>query len=371
MNKIIVFIIFLITIFPKICISGMSIDGVIIDGIKAATGAGVGGSNSISITTPVQYQTFQRSGSTGTITITGTYTGNPTAIEASFNGGAYSTIDSTLSDGTYSGSLTSQAQGQGTLTVRFTNATSVSSTKTYIGIGEVFLVAGQSNAVGQGTSNQTYSSTDGFKATLFGNDYKWKELVDPYDSNTNQVDTISSDTALGSWVLLLATSIMNNQHVPVAFIPSAKGGSGIDEWQPGVNHQNRSTLYGSSVYRTLQAAPGGIRAILWWQGEHEANAGNTQSYYYNYFSTLASSYLSDLGVKIMPCKLQNSTAILDAQETEILNAIGQAWLDTSTTLTGPDFSDINSNDSFHLKSNGNLSTAASRWYTAIATELGW
>lgn len=371
MNKLKLLLLSCLLLTPNTCFSGIAIDGVAMDGLSVATGAGVGGSNAITITTPVQYQTFQRSGTTGTIVITGTYTGTPTEIEASFNGGAYATIDSTLSDGSYSGSLTSQTQGQGTLTVRFTNSTSTSATKTFIGIGEVFLIAGQSNASGRGTSNQTYSSVDGFKAVYFKNNYTWAELADPYDSSSGQIDTVSSDgSAGGSWVLPLATLIMNNQHVPVAFIPSPLSGSGIDEWQPGANHQDRTTLYGSSVYRALQVT-GGIRAVLWWQGEHEAAAGNTQAYYYNYFVTLANAYFADLGVKIMPCKLQNSTAISDGDEALILAAIGQAWLNTSTTLTGPDFSDLSSNDDYHFTSSGNLSTAATRWFSAIELALGW
>lgn len=329
--------------------------------------------DSISISTPYQYQVFQRSGSTGTITITGTYTGNPTAIEASFNGGAYSTIDSTPSDGTYSGSLTNQAQGQGILTVRFTNDTSVSSTKTYIGIGDVFLVSGQSNAVGQGTSNQTYSSTDGFKATLFGNDYKWKELVDPYDSNTNQVDTISSNTALGSWVLLLATSIMNNQHVPVAFIPSARSGSGIDEWSAGANHQDRTTLYGSAVYRALQV--GGIKANLYWQGEHEANVGAgtdmTTSEYEGFLNQLVNDFYADLGVKTMAVKLQNSSGLPDLNEGYIRTAVENVEASNSNIMVGPDFRDIGTDDDYHLKLTAKLQTAADRWFTALKTAFGW
>lgn len=361
--KILFYIILIFLLIPKLCFA-LSVDGVIIDGISLTT-------DNIVITSPVQYQTFQRSGTTGTIVITGTYSGMPTDIEASFNGGSYAVIDSSPSGGTFSGSLTSQTQGQGTLIVRFANDTSVSSSKTFVGIGEVFLIAGQSNASGRGLSNQSYSSVDGFKAVNFKNNYTWSELSDPYDSSSGQVDTVSSDSlASGSWVLPLATLIMNSQHVPVAFIPSSLAGSGIDIWQPGVDHQDRATLYGSSVYRALQAT-GGIRAVLWWQGEYEAASGKTQAYYYNYFVTLASAYLSDLGVKIMPCKLQNSTAIDDGDEALILAAIGQAWLNTSTTLTGPDFSDLSSDDDYHFTSNGNLSTAASRWFTAIETAFGW
>lgn len=343
---------------------GISVDKFNADGVANSV------NGSITVLSPTNFKTFQRSGTTGNISINGTYTGTPTSIEASFNGGSYATITASPSGGTFNGTLTSQAQGQGTLTVRFTNNTSVSNSKSYVGIGEVFLVAGQSNGSGRGSSNQTYSSTDGFKAVLFGNDYVWKELVDPYDSPTGQIDTVSSDsTAGGSWVVLLATEIMNQTHVPVAFIPSCLSGTGLTDWAVPTNHQDRTTLYGSAVYRSLQT--NGIRAVLWWQGEHEANAGNTQAYYYDNFSPIAVAFKADLNAKTMPIKLQNSAGIPDGQETPILAAIGQAWLDTATVLPGPDVSDITSDDTFHLITTPHLQTAADRWFAALQTAFGW
>lgn len=94
----------------------------------------------ITISTPSAYQVIQRNGSNqANIAITGTYTGTtPPAIEASWNGGAYTTIASSPSGGTYSGTLSAQSAGQGTLTVRRTDDTTVSASKSYVGIGDVF-----------------------------------------------------------------------------------------------------------------------------------------------------------------------------------------------------------------------------------------
>ncbi len=71
-------------------------------------------------------------GSSGTnITINGAYGGFIGAVEASFNGGAYATIGSvTAHAGSYSGTLTGQATGNGVLTVRSKNAPSVDKTVT-------------------------------------------------------------------------------------------------------------------------------------------------------------------------------------------------------------------------------------------------
>jgi hypothetical protein len=329
-------------------------------------------SGTLAITTPVQYRTFQRSGTTGSISITGTYTGSPTAIEASFNGGAYSTIDAAPSGGNYSGTLSSQAQGQGTLTVRFTNETTANASVTYIGIGDIFVIAGQSNACGQCVVNNVYYHPT-LKATLFGNDYNWKELADETDSPTNQVDAVSQDTNPGgsAWVIL-ATYIMQNQGVPVAFIPCALLGTTISQWQPGANHLDRTTLYGSMNYRIQQV--GGAKAILWWQGESDAVAATSENDYNTALDTLANSIYSDRSVRLMPCKLMDlDSGVWMSNETPINNAIVTAWGDNSNVLTGPDFNILKCSENGDDVHYGNrwAYRVASKWYQALKTAFSW
>jgi hypothetical protein len=324
----------------------------------------------IVITTPVSYRVFQRSGTTGSIAITGTYTGSPTAIEASFNGGTYLTIVASPSGGTYSGTLSGQTQGQGTLTVRFTNDINTFATVDYIGIGDIFIIAGQSNAVGQMSDYRPYYHPT-LKAGLFGNDYTWKELVDPVDDATGQVDSVSLDTLYhGSCWINLATYLMQDQSVPVAFVPCALVGTVISSWQPGADHQDRTTLYGSMVYRGLQT---GCKAVLWWQGESDAVAGTLEATYNASMDTLANSIYSDLGIKLIPCKIFDlDQAPWTSDNTAVNNAIATAWSDNSNVIAGPDFSDLAMTEigGIHY-GNDNSFRVASRWHQSIRRGFGW
>lgn len=108
------------------------------------------------------------------------------------------------------------------------------------------------------------------RAINFANDYQWKFLADPVDSSSGQIDTVSSDGASGSIFPLLASTIAADQDVPVAFIPTAKGGTSALAWQPGVDHFNTSTLYGQMANR-ISAAGGAVKAVLWFQGETDAS----------------------------------------------------------------------------------------------------
>lgn len=238
------------------------------------------------------------------------------------------------------------------------------------GSRDVYIVAGQSNASGRGTNSQVYSHAT-LKPLLYNNAYHLTELIDPTDIVTGQVDTVSSDTspaAFGSVWPLVATQLMAaNGRVPI-FVPCAKGGSSITAWLPGADHQDRTTLYGSMIYRALQAANyGTLRGVLWWQGETDALAAMSQATYNGHLDTIADAVFADLGVKLMPCKMQTCGGIGDADELKINNAIGDAWADNANVATGPNLTSItaDSGDQLHLNSDGNLLSAATLWTNSI------
>jgi len=313
----------------------------------------------------VQYQVFQRDGANqADIAITGTYTGNPTYIQARFNGGAWATIDASPSGGTFSGTLSNQAAGQGTLEVRLEDSAKTDSVAN-IGIGDIFAISGQSNASGRGTNNQSYSHAT-LKATLFGNDYVWHDLTDPTDTSSSQVDAVSDDDALpaGSYWPLLASQIMTATGFPVAFVPCAKGGSSFSDWQASTDHSDRATLYGSMNYRISQV--GGVKAVLMHEGEQDADVGTAEATVNALLDSFANDVNTDQSIKVMPCKLQTCSSI---DVTTVNSAIGTAWGDNSNVLTGPDLSSISV--VLHLESDTDLQDAADLWFTELETSFGW
>lgn len=324
----------------------------------------------IAITTPAPYQVVQRTGTAANIAISGTYTGSPTAIQCSFNGGAYQTVAGSPANGVFSGVLTSQSQGQGSLTCRFTNNTAISYSQPYVGIGDVFIVAGQSNASGRATNNQTYSHGS-LKVSVFDNSGRWREITDPTDSNSQQLDSVSSDTATGSIWPLVATSHAADQSVPVAFVPCAKGGTTVLQWQPGADHLDRTTLYGSCNYRMQQAGSAAYdvapkaKAWLWWQGEQDAFASTSTSDYQTRLQALADAVYTDgNGAFLMPNKLQGGNDYNGTQQGNINTAIGNIW-SSSHLKPLADLSDLTTTSGDHFFTNGELATISTRVWNAI------
>ena len=321
------------------------------------------------ISSPAPYGVSQRdTNGKGNIVIsgrTGTNIGTH-SIEARFNGGAWQTVATAIPEKTlFTGTLTNQSQGQGTFEIRYTDSLETT-TVAYVGVGDVFLIAGQSNAAGAADNQQIYAHPT-LKAGLFGNDYVWHELYDKTDDTNGQIDTVSLDIGLGySMWPNLASFFLTNQAVPCAFIPCALGGVAITQWMATVTHTNRATLYGSAAWRGGTNAVGPIKGILWWQGESDMINTNSTVFYYSNLTLLASNFYADLGVKMVVPKLQNCTALTSLQQSNINAAITNAWaLNSSVIVAGPDMSGINTDDAYHLRTTAKLKQAAALWWAAM------
>ncbi len=341
-----------------------------------------GSSPLLTIASPVQYQVIQRDGDHGTVQISGSLLARRAFdIEASFNGAPFQVIAANAGAGRFSGSLSNQAAGQGSLTVRLKAEPAVAVTVPQVGIGDVYVIAGQSNASGRALNPQSYVPS-GVSASLFGNDEQWRNLTDPTDSTVNQVDAISNEESDhnavrasqgrpgGSYWPILASHILANERVPVAFIPCALGDSSIAMWQPNArDRSDRRTLYGSMVARAK--AVGGVRAVLWHQGETDAHALMPEQAYRKALAALAAAVHADLGVRLVPAKLQSGGTIAPQSAIDAINtAIGAEWADDANVARGPDLSTLFVDDGFaHIRSDENMSAAGRLWWKALRSSL--
>lgn len=309
--------------------------------------------NSIAITSPVAYQTFQRDGDgEADIAISGTYSGTtiPTTIQARFDGGAWTVIDAAPSGGTYSGTLSGQT-GQGTLEVRFTNATSVTASVGTVSIGDVFLIAGQSNAEGHGDNNQTYTASD--TCTMYRAS-AWSELADPTGPRT-----------FGSAYPPLATLLAADQSVPIAIINMAVASTAIDVWDGAGAAQ-----YDNAVAAVTAAGCNGIKAVLWCQGERDANIGTTEADYRTGMIAMISGFNTDLAGSppvVVSMTPNNAYAGLD-----MVRKVQQEMFDRPDCLAGPVLHDIDltGGDSLHLELDADLDKFSDRYFVALSGLYG-
>lgn len=324
----------------------------------------------LTLTSPSQYQVFQRNPATnkGKIRIAGTYKGGNAVIEARFKGGAWQPIAVNPTKETFTGVLDGQGVGQGMVDVRINGRASTVKSVSTVGVGDVYIIAGQSNAGGAANTSQTYSHAT-LKAGHFRNSYVWGELQDPVDNWSAQIDTVSAAAAGGSYWPLFVTHYLSNAGVPIALVPCAQHGSFIADWQPGEDPLDRNTLFGSMAFRGITVY--GVRGILWHQGESDINNG--EAYYRLQLGTLTTAacdlFEAKTGIrpKFMAAKLQ---AGYQRDYTDVNNAIADFWATHPDALPGADLTGIvlsntPPEDGLHIETSEQLATAALAWDTAF------
>ena len=224
---------------------------------------------------------------------------------------------------------------------------------------KVFLVAGQSNAQGHFTNEQSYTGSD--DAYVFDeDDTAWRTLEDPTDS----------DVAYGSVWPIVASRISDNHGEVVAFITTADGGTGLvapdADWaQGGANYNNASSrLTASNTYK--------LSAILWYQGERDVFNSTAQAAYQTALSQMIDDFQSDSGyssVKFIGALIGEYDGGGDSDINNIRNAIINRWDNDPDFLPGPTGHDQSFADGLHWETNDEATTLANRWYRCIAYHL--
>jgi len=120
-----------------------------------------------------------------------------------------------------------------------------------VGVGEVFVTAGQSNAANGGLPRQTPGDE---RVAAHGPD-GWQFAADP--------QPIASGSGGTPWSVL-GGLLAEQLQVPVGFISVGWGSTSVADWQPGGGHYERL----ADALDVLR--PQGLRAVLWHQGETDA-----------------------------------------------------------------------------------------------------
>ena len=147
----------------------------------------------------------------------------------------------------------------------------------HFGVGEVFVVAGQSNSANYGEEKQTTQT--GRVATFDGK--RWQLSNDPQPGASG---------GGGSFLPPFGDALAQRFDLPVGFIACGIGATSVREWLPkGTRFPNPPTLIGRVqplpsgeweskgeafdmfVARMKQPGSHGFRAVLWHQGESDAN----------------------------------------------------------------------------------------------------
>ena len=336
-----------------------------------ASAAGVASAGPrIVLSAPHPYQVIQRdfTGRAG-VRVTGRLAGMGGSVQIRW--ATMSWINASCSpSGRFSVTLPACPAGQGSVVARATRRHSVSARIPFVGVGDVYVIAGQSNASGRGLRlNRATHPT--LRAGLFGNDDRWGPLVDPTDGAAGQVDLVSRDfDAAGSVWPLVATRLMRREAVPVAFIPCAAGSTDIAQWQRDAAHPGYTLNLFGSMARRVRAVGGRVRAVLFWQGELDARLLTSRSAYAASLTRLAVDVRGAIGAPLVPAQIGDFT--FRRWTTEGIDAVRLAQEDVMLQLQpagglvpGPPLYDIDLAPGWHPVTDAQSAAVAGRWTAAV------
>ena len=332
----------------------------------AAPAVAAEGGPRIAIFSPRTLQVVQR-GADGSadIRVRGRASGFDGAVQARWGRrGAWTTVNPNRR-GKFIVKLPAQPAGQADLTVRSALYPEIFATRAQVGVGDIYVVAGQSNASGRSPTLLTCADPS-LTAMVFGNDYRWHALADPVDSPVGQIDVVSRDDAAGGSVWpLVAQDLMAAERAPVAFVPCARIGAGIRGWRrPASGAGAAYRLYGSML-RRIRAVGGRVRAVLFWQGEADAKRLTPGALYEERLLQLGRDLRRDCGAPLMVAQIGDyGPAFLDAGVDAIRLAQQRAW-GRANVVAGPALYDIDLEGVVHFAAADDMEVAAHRWTAAI------
>lgn len=288
----------------------------------------------ITIGFPVQRIVFQRNNANlGYVNVYGNVAQDCDRVEARLvarNSGqgvttSWVVIDSKVDGQAYSGKIQS-AGGWYNLEVRGVKNEIVLFTTSLerVGIGEVFLIAGQSNAQGYGRSPNARGANDD-RVNAYAPNYFNAYNTDQYNNLPGYLDDLSfrkveANQSIGPTGYTpycygeLGDMLVNRLNVPVLFFNTGFTGTSSTNWVqsarniPTYNETYGDLLQNGGPYRAFQVtlqsmnALTGFRTVLWHQGEYDRftngnNGLSAQEYAFN-LDFLIKQSRNDIGAQI-------------------------------------------------------------------------
>ncbi len=242
----------------------------------AVAGSALAAGPALMLTSPADYEVFQRQSLTqGAILVEGA-ADTAAAVEVRLDGAGWRSVPVDPRTKRFRTSLPATPGGWRQVEVRATTAGQAALVVEHVGVGEVFIVAGQSNAANHGAEKQ--QSETAMVAAFDGT--KWQPCRDPQPGASG---------GGGSFMPAFGDALAARYKVPIGIAACAIGATSVRQWLPnGATMTNQPTTgacvtevrpgvwasngqaFDSLLKRVAHFGTNGVRAILWHQGESDA-----------------------------------------------------------------------------------------------------
>ncbi|MCE9615996.1 MAG: sialate O-acetylesterase [Lentisphaerae bacterium] len=143
----------------------------------------------------------------------------------------------------------------------------------HLGVGDVWIIAGQSNAAGYGR-NPTLDGPE-LGVHMFHARGQWALATHPLADSTSTRYPANREfaNAAQSPFLHFARVLKHALGYPIGLIPTALGGSALDQWLP-----SKSGALFTNMLAYVRDSGGQCRGMVWYQGESDANETKGPTY---------------------------------------------------------------------------------------------
>ena len=145
----------------------------------------------------------------------------------------------------------------------------------FLGVGDLWVIAGQSNSAGYG--RDAVEDPPELGVHVFRNSGKWSVAAHPLNESTDTAHPVNREGANPghSPYLAFAKAVRRETGVPIGLVQTALGGSPLSQWNP--TEPGDSVLFDNMIH-CVGLVGGGVRGILWYQGESDGGPGIADTY---------------------------------------------------------------------------------------------
>ena len=240
----------------------------------------------------------------------------------------------------------------------------------FLGVGDLWVIAGQSNSAGYGRG--PYHDAPELGIHLFRNSETWALATHPMNDSTDTKHPCNREgsNSAHSPYLHFARLLKQELGYPIGLVQTALGGSPLAAWNPV---ENPAAVLYQNMLHCIALVGGRVRGVIWYQGESDIGNEQTATSYARRFTDAVGAWRAALHQPDLPViTVQLNRVYGAADETAHRNwsRVQESQRQVARKLAGvtvvPSF-DLPLSDPIHISPAGNLLLADRLARSALAT----